>query len=476
MSTKARILVVDDDEIVCRSCSRILEEHRVFTTLRPREAVKMLAEAPYDLVLLDMMMPEMDGLELLRHITETYPQTDVVMVTGYSTIETAVQAIKLGAEDYVRKPVTPDSLLAVVDQILDKRLLRAEDIQVHNELHTRRALHNIVGGSQSMQAVYQLVAKVAPTSTTVLIQGESGTGKELVAKAIHYNSKRKDGPFVPVDCAGMSETLLESELFGHAKGAFTGAVTARQGLLESANGGTLFLDEIGNLPLSTQAKVLRVLQEREYRQVGDNTLRKLDARVLTATNKDIQAMVQEGTYREDLLFRISVFQIKVPPLRERLEDVPALAYLFLNRSSAAQGSRTRRISAEAMNLLLSARWPGNVRELESAIETGAVLAEGKTILPEHLPSYLQGPAGDPIPLSADELNQARKKARGEAVATIERAFLSSALTRNGWNITRAAQDVSMQRSNFHALVSKHGLRKPTYPRGADDALTGAEDS
>ncbi len=340
----ARILVVDDEEIVIKSCLRILAdgEFQVEAVQEGRAALRKVEENPYDVMILDIMMPNMDGLEVLRWVKETHPNVDVIMVTGLSQIHTAVQAMKLGAFDYISKPFEPDELRLVVQRALDHRRLLQENLNLKNEVSSKYRFENIVGSSPQMQAVYRLVAQCAPTSSTVLITGESGTGKELIARAIHYNSLRKDKPFVPVDCNALSENLLESELFGHVKGAFTSAVVNKKGMFEVAGSGTLFLDEIGNISMSIQAKLLRVLQEREFRAVGDTRTLTANFRLITATNKDLKAMVAAGTFRDDLYYRINIFPIHAPALRERKDDIPGLAYHFLKDLQRRAGQKDHR--------------------------------------------------------------------------------------------------------------------------------------
>lgn len=327
----ARILVVDDEEIVIKSCLRILGEngYEVEAVQSGGDALRKVEESRYDVLILDIMMPKMDGLEVLQRVKETHPDIDVIMVTGLSQIETAVRAMKLGAFDYLPKPFDPDELKLVVERALERRRLLQENLNLRSEVSSKYRFENIIGSSPPMQSVYRLIAQCAPTNSTVLITGESGTGKELIARAIHYNSLRKDKPFVAVDCNALSETLLESELFGHVKGAFTGAVANKKGMFEIANHGTLFLDEIGNISLSTQAKLLRVIQEREFKAVGDTRTQQTNIRLITATNKDLKAMVAGETFREDLYYRVNIFPIQIPPLRERRADIPALAFHFL---------------------------------------------------------------------------------------------------------------------------------------------------
>jgi DNA-binding NtrC family response regulator len=460
---KARILVVDDEEIVLRSCLRALADsgHEVEAVQSGAEALAKAGTARYDVMLLDIMMPKLDGIEVLRRVKETHPDVEVIMITGLSQIETAVRAIKLGAFDYLPKPFEPDELKLAVTRALERRQLLQENLALRGEVSSRYRLENITGASPGMQNVYRLIAKCAPTNSTVLLTGESGTGKELVARAIHYNSLRKDRPFVPVDCNALSENLLESELFGHVKGAFTGAVASKQGLFEAARGGTLFLDEIGNLSLSTQAKLLRVIQEREYRAVGDTRSQEADVRLIAATNKDLAAMVAAQTFRDDLYYRINIFPIHVPPLRERREDIPALAQHFLGACGRELGKQSAGFSDEAMNVLMNYDWPGNVRELENAVHRALILAGEERIRKAHLASLGSGAQAlaPEVPRTGEELKRVKKAAREKSVEEIEKQFVLEALKRNGWNVTRSAEQTGMQRANFQALMKKHGVRR-----------------
>ena len=459
----ARILIADDEEIVIRSCLRILEgdEFQVEAVQDGREALRKIEENPYDVLILDIMMPNMDGLEVLRRVKETHPNVDVIMITGLSQIDTAVQAMKLGAFDYISKPFEPDELKLVVQRALERRRLLQENLTLKSELSSKYRFENIVGLSPQMQAVYRLIAQCAPTSSTVLITGESGTGKELIARAIHYNSLRKDKPFVPVDCNALSENLLESELFGHVKGAFTSAVVNKKGMFEVAGSGTLFLDEIGNISLSIQAKLLRVLQEREFRAVGDTRTLIANFRLVTATNKDLKAMVAAGTFRDDLYYRINIFPIHAPALRERKGDIPALAYHFLKVFSAELGKKITDISEGALSTLVNYGWPGNVRELENVMHRAAILTSDNVIRQAHLVNIVDSsqPQADlAVPRTGDELKRVKKAAREKSVEEIEKQFVLEALKRNEWNVTKSAEETGMQRPNFQALMKKYTIR------------------
>ncbi len=457
MSAPAKILVIDDEEILLKSCSRALEPagYDVVTAGDAEEGFDLLEKEGFDLVLSDLKMPGMDGLEILRKIKETWPGTEVIIITGHGTVNTAVSAMKYGAYDYIEKPFTPDTLNIIIEKALERKRLYLENIRLKEEIKSHY-IKNIIGKSRAIENVFKLIASVAPTSSTVLITGESGTGKELVARAVHYNSPRSESPFVVVDCGTISETLIESELFGHVKGAFTGATETKKGLIEAADGGTLFLDEIGNLPLSLQAKLLRVLQEKEYRPIGGKTSFTVDIRFITATNRDLKKMVAEETFREDLYYRINIFPIPVPPLRERTDDIPLLSYHFIHTFSSELNNDVNGISAEAMNALVHHDWPGNIRELENTIQRAMLLCEGSLIEPPHI-TFPEDIESGSIPESVEELKRIKKVLRSKSIENVERSFVMSALERNGWNVSRAAKDVGMQRTNFHALIRKYGI-------------------
>ncbi len=458
----ARILIVDDEEIVIRSCLRILgdDSHIVDSVRDGWEALRKVDETHYDIIVLDIMMPKIDGLEVLQHVKERHPDTDVIMMTGLSQVQTAVKAMKLGAFDYLSKPFDPDQLKHVVDRALERQRLLKENRSLKSEVSSKYRFENIIGSSPPMQAVYSLIAKCAPTNTTVLITGESGTGKEMIARAIHYNSLRKDQPFVTVDCNTLSENLLESELFGHTKGSFTGAVANKRGMFEIANNGTLFLDEFGNIPLSTQAKLLRVIQEREFRAVGSTTVQKTNVRLVAATNKDLKALVADGTFREDLYYRINVFPIHSPALRERRDDIPALAFHFLKVFRGELEKPMAEISEGAMSLLMNHDWPGNVRELENTIQRAVILASDNVIRQAHLANIIDtSPRLDlEVPRTSEDLKRIKKIAREKSVEEVEKLFIQETLKRNASNVTRSAEETGMQRANFQALMKKYNIR------------------
>jgi DNA-binding NtrC family response regulator len=428
-----------------------------------------LKDEKFDIVLTDLKMPEISGMEILEKIMKSYPETIVVMMTGYSTVQTAVEAMKLGAYDYIPKPFTPEELTEAVDKALEKK--KRDDTSVYPRVEKselKDGLHDLMGKSEKMQEVYRVIKKVAPTNATVLIYGESGTGKELVARAIHYDSERKDRRFVAADCSALPANILESELFGHVKGSFTGATHTRPGLFEIADGGTLFLDEISNTNLELQGKLLRVLEQREFKPVGSSEIKQVDVRFIAATNKDLKIMTDEGTFRQDLYYRLDVFPITVPPLRERREDIPLLAYYFLDQLSKEAKKEITGFSPDAMNLLIQYHWPGNVRELKNMIERLVIMSDEELLGKQHLRGTMKDKDVDidrPVPRTSEELKEAKKRIREEAAEDVERAFILQALSRNDWNVTKAAQDTGMQRSNFQALMKKHGIKlKDIRPR------------
>ncbi len=466
-----RILVIDDEATVCLSCMRILaaDGHQVECLQDPNEGLKAALSGDYDVILLDLVMPELDGLEVLRRIRGAGVLSEVVIITGYSTVQTAVEAMKQGAADYVSKPFTPDELSMALVKVLERSDLIRENAELRRELDERRGFEGIVGNSRAMERVFVLIRRVAPTESTVLLTGESGTGKEMVARAIHRQSPRKDRLFIACDCSSLAATLLESELFGHVKGSFSGALATKQGMFEVADGGTLFLDEIANVSLETQGKLLRVLETRQLKRVGDTSLREIDIRLIAASNRDLAAMVRRGEFRQDLFYRLNVFPISVPPLRERGSDVPFLAMTFLERYRKGNPMiRAQGFTPEAMRLLEGYAWPGNVRELKNIVERIAILCDGDRIELQHLPPEVRGmtiQASYQLPRSWEEFKELKRQVRDAAIEELERKFLLEALERSGGNVSRAAEEVGMQRTNFHSLLRKYGL-------GSEDERNG----
>ncbi|NNG17387.1 MAG: sigma-54-dependent Fis family transcriptional regulator, partial [Gemmatimonadales bacterium] len=457
-----RVLAVDDEAVVCESIRRVLTEegYSVATTRSPREGLDLVRKETFDLLLLDIKMPEMDGIDFLRQVRSVSPETEVIMVTGYATIQTAVEAIKLGATDYLQKPVSPDQLMVAVARALERKHLLDLTQRLRAELETRYRFGNVICSSPPMRKVMQLITKVAPANSTVLISGETGTGKELIARAIHYNSPRKDGPFVVADCAALTESLLESELFGHVRGAFTGAVKDRKGLVEAARGGTLFLDEISTISSQVQGSLLRLIQEREIRPVGADKSVEVDVRLIAATNRDLMEMVEEGSFRDDLFYRLSVFAIPLPPLRDRPEEIPLLTHHFLRQFADEFEKQIDGITPRAMTALELHDWPGNVRELENVLERAFLLADAPMIDLEDLPTVVGEHTTDEwedVPTDAKSLASKKKELRAEAVERLEKLFVLKALKAARWNVSHAARAVGMQRPNLHALMRKHGI-------------------
>ncbi|MDQ7065605.1 MAG: sigma-54 dependent transcriptional regulator [candidate division KSB1 bacterium] len=449
---KYSILVVDDDKNICKMIEinlRKTKEYEVRTALNGESCLKAIRDEIPDLVLLDIQMPGIDGIETLKRIREEDPRIPVIMMSAHGTIEKAVQSMKLGAYDFITKPFPGDRLLVTVKNALMTSSLKREVDELRTELKKKYHFDNIIGQSGRMQEVFRAMEKIIDSNVTVLIQGESGTGKELIARAIHYQSKRANKPFVAVNCSALPESLLESELFGHERGAFTGATGKRIGKFEVANGGTIFLDEIGLMTQVTQAKLLRVLQEREFERVGGNELVKVDVRVISATNVDLEEAVKNGSFREDLYYRISVFPIKLPPLRERKEDIPLLAAHFLDKFSKQENKNIDGIAPDAMELLMNYSWPGNVRELENAIERAVLLASTDEITPKDLPQNVRAIAERKVYEKESTLSSWIEKLEEEA--------LRQALLECEGNISKTAKKLGIGRATIYRKAKKYGL-------------------
>ena len=450
-ANSGRILVVDDEASLREVLTIMLqrEGYDVETAADGAEAQVLLREFDFDLIISDIKMPRVSGLQLLGFVREHAPETMMVMITAFSTSEEAVEAMKLGAFDYITKPFRNDEIRLIVRNALERRALRQENKALHQELNQRYSFANMVGKSRPMQQVYELIRKVAASRANILVTGESGTGKELVAKAIHFNSERRDHPFVPVNCGAIPETLLESELFGHEKGAFTGASGQKAGLFEVANNGTIFLDEIGELPASMQVKLLRVLQEREFRRVGGTRDVPVDVRLIAATNKDLAIETKEGRFREDLYYRLNVIHIPLPPLRERIEDIPLLISHFYQ----SHAGHEVRVSEAALRLLLDYPWPGNIRELHNVLERCLVLGSAECIgvdcLPPQVRGATAGTASHELPEEGLDLDA--------YLAAIERELLLKALERSNNVRTRAAELLKMSFRSIRYRLAKFGL-------------------
>lgn len=470
MDTEKKLLVIDDEPAIREGVRRILESnaYTVETFASGHAALERIREEAFDLVITDLKMPGLSGTDVLKAIKEIHPDLPVIFITGYSSVDNAVEVMKLGAVDYIAKPFTPEEMLKVIKTALEQRVVALEDLYLLKELRDSEGFERFVGKSHEMVKVYRRIMQVAPTDSTVLITGESGTGKELTARAIHKHSSRRDYPFVAVDCTSLVENLLESELFGHVKGSFTGAIHTKTGLFKVAEGGTLFLDEVSNLSLTTQAKLLRVLQERQVTPIGGTHPIPINIRLVAATNRNLREMVAEGLFREDLFFRLNIIPVDLPPLRERTGDIPVLIAHAVRRCAEELGKDIKGVRADAMQLLQNYPFPGNVRELENIIERAVVLAEDCLITPEDLemggtmPAEACLPEYTAIPFSVEELKETKRQLREQAVEDVERAFLINALQRNHGNITRAAEETGMLRPNFQAMMKKLGVSARDY--------------
>lgn len=457
------ILVVDDEAVIREGLQRTLDGERfaVETCRSGHAAIELLQEKDYDLIITDLKMPGMNGIEVLKAVKGLQPDVPVIMITGYATVDTAVEAMKNGATDYISKPFTPEQIMEKIDKSIEQRAVMVDDMYLIKEISSRQGFDSFVGDSREMQKVYRRIIQVASSDSTVLVTGESGTGKELVARAIHRNSSRRDQPFVALDCSSLAENLLESELFGHVKGSFTGAIQTKTGLFRVADGGTLFLDEVANISLSTQAKLLRVLQERMVTPIGGTQPIPINIHLVAATNRSLKVMVSEGTFREDLFFRLNIIPIDLPPLRERKGDVQLLTRHFLQKYNAELGKQIRGIAPDALAFLEEYPFPGNVRELENTIERAVVLAEGDIIHKDDLEladrDEHEPVTGIYVPTSAEELKEMKRHIRDKAVEDIEKAFVMSALERNNWNVTHAAEETGILRPNFQGMLKRLGI-------------------
>jgi DNA-binding NtrC family response regulator len=462
-----RVLIVDDEPDMVENCTRILRRagYRCLSATDTKRAVGLLESERPDLLLTDLKMPGMDGMDLLRRARELDPTLPVIVITAFATIESAVAAIKEGAFDYLPKNFSVDQLQVSVERALRQRRLQVENRNLREQLQEAFGLENIIGRSPAMAQVFELVKKAARSEANILILGESGTGKELIARAIHANSPRAAQAFVPVDCASLPENLLESELFGHEKGAFTGAIRSKPGLMETASRGTLFLDEIGDLPLPLQSKLLRAVQERQIRRVGGTAQIDVDVRVVSATNRNLREAVAAGRFREELYYRVNVIAIELPPLRQRAGDIRLLAHAFLKRYG--QG-RVTGMADDAVAALEAYSWPGNVRELQNVMERACALADEAVVRRRDLPGYVldggQLAAGMPTASATAPVTpgagagRTLQEAREEWMHTLEGAYLRELLDRHGGNVSSAAKAAGIDRKTFHRLASKHGIR------------------
>ncbi len=458
--TEPRILVVDDEDHIRRVLSVLLSKqgYTVDQAAAGREALEAFKNNVYDAVLCDLRMPDLDGLEVLRRIKNQESEATVIIITAYASVDTALEAMKQGAYDYISKPFKEDEILHVLRKALERRAILDQNRRLKSEISEKFDFSNIIGTSAAMERVFATIRKVADTRSTVLIQGESGTGKELAARAIHYNSPRREKPLVAVNCAAVPAHLIESEFFGFVRGAFTGADRTKKGLFEEADGSTIFLDEVSDLPLDLQAKLLRVLQEGEIRRLGDNVSRVVDVRVMAATNRDLEAEVEAGAFREDLYYRLNVIPIVMPPLRERTDDIPLLAHHLMSKAAERHGRPVRRLSPEAEAVLVSQPWPGNVRQLENVIEQAVILAEGQVIGPGDLPQGLErSQSGLTVVVPRDRTDL--KETVRRVTALTERQVIARVLQKENGNRTRTAEVLGVSRRSLLTKISQYGLDK-----------------
>ena len=446
MSKMPRILVVDDEEAMRESLNDWLKEdgYEVGLATGGQEAIEMVRDEPWEVILLDLKMPGMDGLETLKHLKEVRPDAEILMMTAYATVDTAVQAMKEGAFDYLVKPFDPDEIEILIKKIVKHKELILENILLRKKLEERDQFDEIIGRSDAMQQIFELIKRVAPTDSTVLITGESGTGKELIAQAIHGNSQRCYMPLIAVSCGALPESLLESELFGYEKGAFTGAEHTKRGRFEMAHGGTLFLDEIGDISLKTQVDLLRVLQQKEFSRLGSEESIEVDVRILAATNRDLEKAIIENRFRKDLFYRLNVISIHVPPLRERKEDVPPLAKASVRKCCLELNKDEVNIAPSAMKLLVDYDWPGNVRELENVIERALVIGGGKEIAATDLPFRGRESVREQLPNS---------------LKSMEKIHIERVIEEADWNISRAARELGIDRQTLYNKIEKYEIKR-----------------
>jgi DNA-binding NtrC family response regulator len=448
--TSAHILVVDDDPVTIDLLKEVLskEGYEVSTALSGEEAIAQGMDHLFDIIITDVRMGEKDGMEVLRFFKKNAPETTVILITAFGSIETAIEAIREGAYDYISKPFKLDEIKFTIQRALEQRRLIQENKYYRQELLDKYQFKNVIGRTSQMFQVYKTIAKVADTKSTVLLCGERGTGKELIARSIHYNSQRSTRPFIPVDCASLVETLIESELFGHVRGAFTGASSAKKGLFEEADEGTLFLDEVGNFGLSMQAKLLRFLQEHEIKRVGGTESIKVDVRVIAATNQPLEPLVKSGKFREDLFDRLNVVTITLPPLRERKEDIPLLANHFLQKFSEENHKNISHISPEALEIITQYSWPGNVRELEHTIERAVIFSIHPIILPEDLPTKMfEEIKGPEILIPEKQLS----------LKELEKRYILKVLQETGGNKKKASEILGIDRATLYRILEKEGV-------------------
>jgi DNA-binding NtrC family response regulator len=465
-----RILIVDDEKDMLALLQRILSgktDHSITATDDPLQVPDLLRNNSYDVVITDLKMPQRNGIQILEMVREKDQATAVIIMTAYGTIESAIEATRKGAFDYITKPFRKEIIRHIVEKAIQWQRLQKENVYLREKIDGKPQFPALLGGSPVMERLHGHIERIAKTSATVLITGESGTGKELVARAVHTHSLKKTNPFIPIDCSTIPESIIESELFGHVKGSFTGAIRDKKGLVEEANGGTLFLDEIGDLNVAMQVKLLRLIQEGEYKPVGGNAIRKVDIRFIAATNQNLQEQIRNGGFREDLFYRLNVIHILIPPLRERMEDIPILANHFIEKYSVIHAKQVRGISREALDFLLLREWPGNIRELENVLERGVIMASTSILLEEDLLTD--------DPLAPSEAFSPRhpdhiftlpfKEAKDRLIEEFQTQYIARALARHGGNVSQAARDSGVKRQYLHRLmretnIASKAFRKP----------------
>ncbi|WP_300457386.1 sigma-54 dependent transcriptional regulator [Desulfobacula sp.] len=460
------LLVIDDELQICRNCLKILtrRNYSVEYALDGLTALKLMASKHFDIVITDLNMKRLGGMEVIARINTSFPDTIVIVMTGYANVSSAVEVMKMGAFDYLPKPFTPFELRAVVHQAVARMALRKQQARLIDPRTIKKISHQLIGESPGIKKVIQMVQKVATTDANVLVYGESGTGKELIARAVHANSNRKNNVFFAVDCGTLTGELLSSELFGHVKGAFTGADKDKPGIFKLAHKGTVFLDEISNTSREIQSRLLRFLETREFMPVGSSKTIKVDVRLIFATNRKLEEMVQKGQFREDFYYRIFVYPIVIPTLNERKMDILPIAYFFLNQFSKKTGKNITQFDEKSASRLIEYHWPGNVRQLKNVVERAVILCEHRTITLKELPMLGEISEIDEmiesIPKTNEDLKALKKKIRQKAVNKVERNFILNALARNEWNVTQASKETGLQRTNFQSLMKKHNISRP----------------
>ena len=463
MSSKGIIHIIDDEPVIHDVLAQLLtsEGYEVEISSSGEEALEKFPSQSFDVILLDLLMPGLDGIETLRRIKRIDPAAAVIIITAYGSVESAISAMKIGALDYVQKPFKHDDLLVVLEKALERKRLQDENVRLKDELRQRFGFANIIGKSQAMKAVFELVKAAAPTRSTILLQGESGTGKELVARAIHVNSNRADAPFITVNSGSLPPDLLESHLFGHVKGAFTGAVALKKGLFEAADLGTIFFDEISSINLETQAKLLRVMQEKEFMRLGGTQTIKVDVRILAATNADIEELIEQKAFRKDLFYRLNVIKIEIPPLRDRKEDIPLLVRHFIEAYARENKKEIEGVSEDVLEILDAHSWPGNVRELENLVERAVVLARSKVITRAALPPFLlgRGTVDDEAVLAAEESLDLRDRTQA-----FQKKVILAALKKTKGVQNKAAALLGVKATTLNEMIKRLGIDASSVPR------------